>query len=161
MYLTYDPVRFRYTNGVLRVDTITSGSSSQWGLTHDDYGRLFYSSAGGERPAVSFQINPVYGRLEFPDQYSEAFREVWPVMATPDVQGGYKRLRPNVTLNHFTGACGQSIYRGDRLPADLVGDYIVCEPVGRIVRRAKVINQQGKTVWKTPTTSGNLSPPRT
>ncbi len=146
MYLTYDPVRFRYTNGVLRVDTITSGSSSQWGLTHDDYGRLFYSSAGGERPAVSFQINPVYGRLEFPDQYSEAFREVWPVMATPDVQGGYKRLRPDVTLNHFTGACGQSIFRGDRLPADLVGDYIVCEPVGRIVRRAKVINQQGKTV---------------
>ncbi len=52
----------------------------------------------------------------------------------------------NGTLNHFTGVCGQSIYRGDRLPADLVGDYIVCEPVGRIVRRAKVVNQRGKTV---------------
>jgi len=67
-------------------------------------------------------------------------------MATPDVQGGYKRLRPDATLNHFTGVCGQSIFRGDRLPADLVGDYIACEPVGRIVRRAEVINQQGKTV---------------
>ncbi len=146
MYITYDPVRFRYTNGTMRVDTIVSGSSAQWGLTHDNYGRLFYSSAGGERPAVSFQINPVYGRLEMSDQYNEEFQEVWPIVATPDVQGGFKRLRSNVTLNHFTGACGQSIYRGDRLPADLVGDYIVCEPVGRIVRRAKVKDQQGKTV---------------
>ena len=148
MYMTYDPVRFRYTNGTIKVDTIPSGVDGQWGLTHDNYGRLFFSSAGGETPVLGFQINPVYGSLDFPDQFSPEFQEVWPIMATPDVQGGNDRLRPNNTLNHFTACCGQSIYRGDRLPGDLVGDYIVCEPVGRIIRRAKVIDMKGKIVLK-------------
>ena len=148
MYMTYDPVRFRYTNGTIKVDTITSGVNGQWGLTHDNYGRLFFSSAGGETPVLGFQINPIYGRLDFPDQFSPAFQAVWPIIATPDVQGGNPRLRPNNTLNHFTASCGQSIFRGDRLPKDFVGDYIVCEPVGRIVRRAKVYEINGRTYLK-------------
>ncbi|MBC3793918.1 DUF7133 domain-containing protein [Spirosoma utsteinense] len=148
MYLTYDPVRFRYTNGTMQVDTLVSGSSGQWGLTHDNYGRLYFSSAGGENPVLGFQINPVYGSLNFDDQFTADFQEVWPIMATPDVQGGYKRLRPNVTLNHFTASTGQSIFRGDNLPADLVGDYLVTEPVARIIRRAKVTNTNGKTTLK-------------
>lgn len=146
IYLTYDPVRFRYTNGVLKADTIVAGAGGQWGVTHDNYGRLFMSSAGGESPLVRVQINPAYGPLDLPDQYSPEFQEVWPVIATPDVQGGAPRLRADSTLNHFTGACGQSIYRGNALPADLVGDYIVCEPVARLIRRAKVLNVKGKTI---------------
>ena len=148
MYLTYDPVRFRYTNGTMRVDTLVSGSYGQWGMTHDNYGRVFYSNAGGENPVLNFQINPVYGGLNFDDQFTADFQEVWPVIATPDVQGGFKRLRPNVTLNHFTSSNGQSIFRGDKLPADLVGDYFVAEPVARIIRRANVINVAGKTTLK-------------
>ena len=34
------------------------------------------------------------------------------------------------------------------MPKDFVGDYIVCEPVGRIVRRAKVYDIKGKTFLK-------------
>lgn len=145
MYVTYDPVRFRYTNGIMRVDTIVSGSGGQWGVTHDNYGRVFYSRAGGEIPASGFQINPVYGALDFQDQYNAEFSEVWPIIATPDVQGGPLRLRSNSTLNHFTAPCGQSIFRGDRLPEDFVGDYIVCEPVARAIRRARAVNENGKT----------------
>ena len=148
MYMTYEPVRMQYINGKMKVDTITSGVGGQWGLTHDNFGRLFFSSAGGEKPVLGFQINPVYGRLDFEDEFSPEFQEVWPVIATPDVQGGNPRLRPNNTLNHFTACCGQSIFRGNGLPADLVGDYFVCEPVGRIVRRAKVIDVNGKTILK-------------
>ncbi len=146
MYMTYETIRLRYTQGTMRADTIVSGSGGQWGLTHDNYGRLFYSRAGAEIPAQGFQLNPVYGSLDFQDQYSKEFMAVWPIIATPDVQGGRYRLRPDKTLNHFTGACGQSIYRGDRLPADLAGDYLVCEPVARAIRRAKVLNVNGKRV---------------
>lgn len=145
MYMTYDPIRLRYTNGTMQADTIVSGSGGQWGITHDNYGRLFYSRAGGEIPALGFQINPVYGTLDFADQYSAEFSKVWPIISTPDVQGGPLRLRDNATLNHFTAPCGQSIFRGDRLPQDFIGDYIVCEPVGRLIRRASVVNQDGKT----------------
>ncbi|MCY7351237.1 MAG: cytochrome C [Cytophagaceae bacterium] len=145
IYVTVDPVRFKYSKGTLKVDSLPSGSNGQWGLTHDNYGRLFFSRAGGEIPASGFQINPVYGSLEFPDQYDEEFSAVWPIIATPDIQGGLKRLRlPDSTLNHFTASNGQSIFRGDRLPADLVGDYLIGEPVARIIRRAKVINKFGK-----------------
>ena len=148
MYMTYEPVRFRYTNGTMQVDSIPSGVSGQWGLTHDNYGRLFFSSAGGETPALGFQINPVYGDLDLPDQLAPGYDAVWPIIATPDVQGGNERLRPNKTLNHFTACSGQSIYRGDGFPKDFVGDYIVCEPVGRIVRRAKVYDIKGETFMK-------------
>ena len=147
MYVTYDPVRFRYTNGTMKVDTMASGTSGQWGVTHDNYGRLYFTSAGGENPIYGTQINPSYGRLEFRDQINADFQQVWPIIATPDVEGGLKRLRPNVTLNHFTACSGQSIYRGDKLPQDLVGDYMICEPVGRLIRRAKVTNVKGKTIF--------------
>lgn len=146
IYMTYESVRFRYTNGMLKADSIVSGSAGQWGLTHDNYGRLFYSAAGSEIPIYRFQINPVYGALDFKDQYSDEFAAVWPIISTPDVQGGLPRLRPDSTINRFTGCNGQSIYRGDALPKDLVGDYILCEPVGRIIRRAKLINIKGKLI---------------
>jgi len=145
IYVTVDPVRFRYTKNGLKADSLPSGSNGQWGLTHDNYGRLFFSRAGGEIPASGFQINPIYGGLEFPDQYSEEFNAVWPIISTPDIQGGLNRLRlTDSTLNHFTASNGQSIFRGDKLPADLVGDYLIGEPVARIIRRAKVINTNGK-----------------
>src|SRR5687767_13636816 len=62
------------------------------------------------------------------------------------MQGGMRRVRmPDGTLNHFTSASGVEIYRGDRLPADFVGDLLFGEPVGRIVRRSKVVVSEGLT----------------
>ncbi|QHT71051.1 cytochrome C [Rhodocytophaga rosea] len=146
IYVTVDPVRFSYVDGQLQADTLVSGSNGQWGLTHDNYGRLFFSRAGGENAGSGFQINPVYGQLEFADAYVDStFGPVWPIIKTPDIQGGLKRLRPDSTLNHFTAGNGQSIFRGDRLPHSLVGDYLINEPVARIIRRAKVVNKEGKT----------------
>lgn len=146
IYITYDPIRFRYKNGMLQADSIYSGPGGQWGVTHDNYGRLFLTNAGAETPLTRVQMNPSYGSLDMPDQVNNEFQEVYPIVATPDVQGGLMRLRADSTLNHFTGACGQSIYRGNSLPKDMIGDYFVCEPVGRIIRRAKVINLNGKII---------------
>ncbi len=145
IYITVDPVRFQYKDGMLQADTLVSGSNGQWGLTHDNYGRLYYSRAGAENAGSGFHINPSYGQLEFADAYNDStFGAVWPIMKTPDIQGGLKRIREDTTLNHFTAANGQSIFRGDRLPKTLVGDYLINEPVARIIRRAKVINTDGK-----------------
>ena len=146
IYQTVDPIRFRYVNGKLQADSLHSGSNGQWGLTSDNYGRLFFSRGGGENAGSGFQINPKYGQLEFNDAYSEEkFSPVWSKIQNPDVQGGLPRVRKDSTLNHFTSANGQSIFRGDRLPSDLLGDYIINEPVARIIRRAKVVNREGKT----------------
>ncbi|MCU7552538.1 c-type cytochrome [Chitinophagaceae bacterium LB-8] len=145
IYTTYENLRYRYVNGKLEADTLLTGAG-QWGLGNDDYGRLFYSSAGGEVPAYSFQLNPRYGSYDVKEQLEGDFNAVWPIIATPDVQGGYGRLRPDSTLNHFTASCGQSVFRGNALPADLKGDLLICEPVGRLIRRAKVKTKDGISI---------------
>ncbi len=146
IYVTVDQVRYTYNfkANKLTPDSLREPPGGQWGLTNDNYGRLFFSQAGSETPALNFQQNPSYGRFDFKDQYNEAFQAVWPIIATPDVQGGLLRLRADSTLNHFTACAGQSIYRGDKLPADASGDLFIPEPVGRLIRRAKVINTDGK-----------------
>lgn len=144
IYVSCDPVRYRYTKGKLLADTLANSPGGQWGLGNDDYGRMYFSSAGAEIPALGFQINPAYGLYNPRDQYNQDFLAVWPIIVTPDVQGGMNRLRPDTTLNHFTAGCGQSVFRGDALPADLKGDLIICEPVGRLIRRAKVSTSEGK-----------------
>jgi glucose/arabinose dehydrogenase/mono/diheme cytochrome c family protein len=148
IYVTYNPVRYRYENGKLTVDSMSTEPGGQWGLTQDNFGRMYFSSAGGETPALNFQQNPVYGRLDFENERPGDFDSVWPIIATPDVQGGQERLRADSTLNHFTGSCGQTVFRGDRLPPSMVGDLFICEPVGRLVRRAKPMDVDGEIILK-------------
>jgi glucose/arabinose dehydrogenase/mono/diheme cytochrome c family protein len=148
IYVTVDALRYQFKGDQLVPDSMREGPGGQWGLANDDYGRLYFSSAGGETPALDFQQNPYYGYLDLNGQLVGDFMTPWPIIATPDIQGGLARLKPDSTLNHFTACTGQSIYRGDRLPADLKGDYLVCEPVGRIIRRAKVIDSAGKIMLK-------------
>jgi len=157
IYVSCDPVRFRYVDGKLIVDSLANSPGGQWGLGNDDYGRLFFSAAGAEIPALGFQINPSYGLLNPKDQFDNEFQAVWPIIATPDVQGGMGRLRPDTTLNHFTASCGQSVYRGNALPADLRGDLLICEPVGRLIRRAKVYEDSGKVKLKMLISEKSLS----
>jgi len=144
IYVTYQDVRYKYDNGMLKTERLINGSGGQWGLANDNYGRLFYSAAGGETPALDFQQNPYFGRLDVGGQLDKDFQSVWPIISTPDVQGGLPRLRPDSTLNHFTACAGQSVFRGTALPADAVGDLFIPEPVGRLIRRAKLNNTNGK-----------------
>lgn len=149
IYTSMSWQRLRMTRGMMETGP-SQKDFAQWGLTQDDGGRMYYSSAGMEQPAFGFQIHRAYGKLNLSGELAGAFMEPWPVMATPDVQGGPGRLRPDKTLNHFTASCGQSIFRGDNLSKDLVGDLFICEPVGRLIRRAKVTNTEGKLGLSNP-----------
>ncbi len=147
VYTTYNPFRFRFDQIGVKVDTVDNMPSGQWGLTQDDLGHMFYSTAGGENPAYGFQQAAIYGEFNPKGRLSPGFIEPWPIVGTPDVQGGAEhRLRPDNTLNHFTGIAGQEIFRGHRLPPEAYGDLFIPEPVGRLIRRAKVKNENGKKV---------------
>ena len=139
--------RFRFSHGSWETDPLYGNNNSQWGLAMDDAGRLFCSTAGGEKPVYGFQQFPSYGSLQLPGETVAGFDETFPGVQTVDVQGGLGRVHPlKGTLNHFTACCGQSIFRGDRLHDDLVGDYLLPEPVGRLIRRAKIQVVDGKRV---------------
>lgn len=149
IYVTTDPVRFRYRKGQLQVDSLPYGNNGQWGITHDNYGRMFYSRAASGKAASGFQINPVYGQLDVINKYEDSiFSQVWPIIKTPDVNGGPGTLRPDSTIFGFTSVCGQSVFRGDRLPGNIQGDYLAAEPVGRFIRRAKISSTAGKIQLK-------------
>ena len=148
LYTTYNPIRFKFkSNGKVEVDSLENmPNRGQWGLTQDDLGNMYYSSAGSENPAYGFQQPPVYGEFNAKGRLAEGFVQPWPVVGTPDVQGGPKRLREDGTLNHFTGTAGQEIYRGHKLPSNLYGNLFIPEPVGRLIRRAIIKNENGKKV---------------
>lgn len=146
VYTTYNPVRFKFKGGEVLVDSLDIMPRGQWGLTQDDMGVMYYSTAGGENPAYGFQQPAVYGDYSPPERLSPDFVQPWPIVGTPDVQGGTKRLREDNTLNYFTGVAGQEIFRGHKLPPSTYGDLFIPEPVGRLIRRAKVKIEEGKKV---------------
>jgi len=145
IYSTYNAFRFRWTPaGFLREPTAPNGAS--WGLTQDDDGKPWFINAGAERGPVNFQFPIQYGSLTLDDGFEPGFDVVWPAPGIADMQGGMRRVRqPIGSLNHFTATAGGDVYRGDRLPADLRGDLLFTEPVGRLVRRAKVVVKDGLT----------------
>jgi mono/diheme cytochrome c family protein len=78
--------------------------------------------------------------------FEKDFAIVWPAPSIGDMQGGIGRTRmPAQNLNHFTATTGPAIFRGDALPADLKGDLLFTEPVGRLIRRASIENIEGLT----------------
>ena len=148
LYVTYTDKRYKFVDGNVIAQDMAYGGG-QWGLAQDHLGRLYYSTAGGQDPAFSFQAPSVYSQVSVEGEQATGYREVFPLDTTPDVQGGLKMLRPNNTLNHFTGGGGQSIYLG-AVFNDMQGDYIIPEPVGNLIRRSKVTREDGYTILSNP-----------
>ena len=147
LYSTYNPFRLRITpsGDILREETDNNGG--QWWTAQDDYGKVWFVDGGGEIGPVNFQVPIAYGAINVPDNFEPDFQVPWPAPGgIADMQGGMRRVRmPEGTLNHFTAASGVEIYRGHRMPSDLIGDLLFTEPVGRIVRRAKIVVTDGLT----------------
>ncbi|MBL7697682.1 MAG: cytochrome C [Chitinophagaceae bacterium] len=137
IYVTTDLQKYRYKDKMLLADSLAYGNNGQWGLTHDDYGRIYFSRAASSVAASGFHVNPAYGQFDLFDEKEESvFRQVWPGVKTPDANANVRK--EDSTLIVFTSSCGQAVYRGDQLPKSIQGDYFACEPVGRLVRRAKI-----------------------
>jgi glucose/arabinose dehydrogenase len=147
LYTTYNPFRMRLTpkGQVIREETDPNGG--QWWVAQDNHGKLWFVDGGGEIGPVNFQVPIIYGAINVSDNFEPDFRIPWPAPGgIADMQGGMQRVRlPDGTLNHFTSASGVEIFRGDRLPGDARGDLFFTEPVGRIVRQAKIVVTDGLT----------------
>jgi hypothetical protein len=86
-------------------DTLVEGTAGQWGLANDDYGRLFFSSAGGEDPAYLYQQNIHYGQFDFPRSLRSGF---YPGLADCNYARRAGWFRPSAIKRqhtyHFTAA---------------------------------------------------------
>ena len=145
LYSTVNSFRVRSTpTGVIREATGFNGA--QWGASQDDDGKIWFEGGASGVPSY-FQFPIAYGNFNIPDQYEPGFDEIWgaPVRIA-DMQGGMGAVRvPDGSLNRATAGSGANVYRGGRLPAELLGDYFYGEVVGRVVRRVRPVKTQGLT----------------
>ncbi len=150
IYSTYNSFRFRWTpTGFVREPTGSNGA--QWGVSQDDDGKIWFACGGCERPYLNFQFPIHYGAYSWAEQAEPGFWTVYPIAGLSDTQGGMGRVRqPLGVLNNFTAGAGIDVVRADRMPADLQGDVLVGEPVGRLIRRAKLVKMEGLTQLRNP-----------
>lgn len=145
LYSTVNAFRIKETpGGVIR--EATGYNRAQWGITHDDDGKLWFQGGASGLPSY-FQFPIHYGNFKVENEFAEGFEIPWgaPVIIA-DMQGGMDEVRqPDGSLNRVTGAAGNDIFRGDRLPAELYGQYFYGEPVARIVRRVNPVVSEGLT----------------
>ncbi|YCM42654.1 ThuA domain-containing protein [Verrucomicrobiaceae bacterium 227] len=154
--VTYARERYRFTDGTWRAESL-KGLWTQWGLTHDDTGRLFYST--NSDPSIGHQLARPYwnhirtrsGANPRPDEpitlglaWDMDFLEAKNLCSTDD-RGGPAGPRKNLT-----SLCGQSIYRGQSLPAETHGNYFICDPTIHVVRRAAIENRNGRVFFTNP-----------
>lgn len=150
LYSTVNAFRVRETpSGVIREKT--GFNRAQWGVTHDNEGKMWFQGGASGLPSY-FQFPIHYGNFEVADQYEKGFDIPY---GTPiklaDVQGGMGQVRqPDGSLNRVTGSAGNDVFRGDRLPENMVGQYFYGEPVARIVRQVNPVVSEGLTTLQNP-----------
>src|SRR5258708_6948906 len=93
LYMAVNAYRIRMQDGKL-VREPTASNMGQWGLSQDDYGKLWFVNAGYEVGPLNFEEPIVYGAFNFVEQSQPDWPEVWPLIGIPDFQGGTVRVRP-------------------------------------------------------------------
>jgi len=131
-------------------------SRGQWGNSQDDAGHI-YRNSNEEVLFVDLvptryyarNANLVRTRGSYESLQGENFENntVWPVRPTRAVNRGYQNgiLRDDGTLAAYTAVCSPTVYRGDRLPAELRGNVFVAEPAGNVVSRL-IVSDDGSRI---------------
>ncbi|HEY0668227.1 MAG TPA: c-type cytochrome [Sphingobacteriaceae bacterium] len=124
----------------------------QWGISQDDFGRLFYNN--NSQNLLGDFFAPGLGAHNTNLRSVNGFKErlisdnrVFPARPTPGVNRGYKEniLDDSLRLQKFTAACGPVIYRGDLFDKQYYNNAFVAEPAANLIKR-NVIQENGYTV---------------
>lgn len=132
--------RFKFKDG--KIEFEKTHFRGQWGITQDDFGRLYYttnsfylygdtipwenvSSHPGHKPEAGFQTPVVSDQSVFTNRINpglnRAYRDNW--------------LRPDFRMKHTDAVSAPAIARGHRYPEDMQGNALVPEPGGNVVSR--------------------------
>lgn len=146
-YNARSKIRYRLRNGIWERDS--TEFRGQWGITHDDFGRLMYnynwSQLHGDLvPPNELSANKNHVPTTGIDHGLTIDRRVYPIRANPAVNRGYVpgTLDEKGRLLEFTAACAPYCYRGRAAGEEYYGNVFVCEPAGNLVKR-NVIRTNG------------------
>ncbi len=137
--------RYRFRDGKWRSDP--TEFRGQWGICHDDYGRLFYNYNWSQLhadlvPPNYLSRNPHHTPATGISVGIATNQSIFPIRSTTAVNRGYIPgvLDEDGRIREFTSAGAPLIYRGDALPAEFRGNAFVCEPAGNLIKRNIVVD---------------------
>ncbi len=137
-------LRYYFEDGQWKRDS--TEFRGQWGMSHDDEGRLFYNYNWSQLhadlvPPNSLLRNKNHTPTTGIDHGLTTERRIFPIRANPAVNRGYVPgvLDPEGRLIEFTAACSPFYFRGNALPDVYYGNAFVCEPSGNLIKRNVVI----------------------
>lgn len=132
---------FRYQREQGQWKKESSTYRGQWGITKDNWGRLYYNNNTtqliGDYVLPNLVIrNPHFEPQEAVNRILTDDQRVFPLHATT-VNRGYDAgiLDDDGKLLNFTAACSPFVYRGGYYPFDFDQNAFVCEPMGNLVKR--------------------------
>ncbi len=114
----------------------------QWGITQDEWGRLFYNNNSENLLGDEFVPGP--GAYNENQRSVTGFNKnivpdnsVYPARPTPGVNRGYMEgvLDKKKKLTNFTAACGPVIYTGNLFDKKYFGNAFVAEPSANLIKR--------------------------
>jgi len=122
--------------------TETTHFRGQWGITADDFGRLYYNNNSQNLlgdfygPGLG-STNKNQGRVAGFNEIVVNDNRVFPIRPTPGVNRGYQEgiLDSNLRLRNFTAASGPVIYRGQLFGNEYYQNAFVAEPAGNLIKR--------------------------
>lgn len=132
----------------------------QWGISQDDYGRLYYND--NSTNLMSDYFTPGYGAGNPNQRTVDGFSErtvrdnrVYPARPTPGVNRGYMpgTLDDSLRLTNFTAACGPVIYRGHLFGDAYRFNAFVAEPSANLIKR-DILQEKGFMVSGTQAYQG-------
>lgn len=153
LYNAKSSKRLRRIDGKWVIQSTTD--RGQWGITHDDYGRLYANNNSafliGEALAPDLLGDNSKANFKISAGVQIGSNNTWPIRVTPGVNRAYQSKKngyPNDTLNpetfkltDCTAASGPVIYRGTNFPKEWYGRAFSPEPS---VNLLKVIDIQDK-----------------
>lgn len=132
--------RYRLKDGKFVIESVPS--RGQWGMSQDDYGRIFYNFnsdflRANLVPDILFRRNPNFIGTSGVGVQVAKDQTIWPSHPTPGVNRGYepKALRDDGTMKLCSATCGAAIYRGGLFGKEFAGNAFIPEPAANLVKR--------------------------
>jgi mono/diheme cytochrome c family protein len=114
----------------------------QWGISQDEWGRLFYNN--NSENLLGDEFTPRLGAGNENQRKVTGFNKkivldnmVYPARPTPGINRGYAKdaLDEKQRLKKFTAACGPVIYVGNLFNKKYYGNAFVAEPSANLIKR--------------------------
>lgn len=132
--------RYRRDKGIWHKEPTTF--RGQWGMTHDNFGRLYYNDNSrvllGDYVLPNTLINNKYFTPKASvDKLLTTDQRVYPLHAT-SVNRGYAKgvLNADSLLVDATAACSPLVYRGGTFTEAYDQNVFICIPEGNLIKRA-------------------------